>query len=134
MLNPFPDLLTYSLLGPLILRLITGLIFIDLGVFAFKNERARWVASLSALKIPNPQLSVKILGIIEVVGGIMLIIGFYTQIAALILWLITFAESYIEYKSPEILKRDLIFYTMLFCILLSLLLTGAGAFAIDMPL
>lgn len=134
MLNPFPDLLTYSLLGPLILRLITGLIFIDLGVLAFKNEKGRWLASLSALKVPNPQLSLKILGTIEILGGIMLMAGFYTQVAALVLGLLTFAESYIEYKSPEILKRNFVFYTLLFCILLSLLLTGAGAFAVDMPL
>jgi len=64
----------------------------------------------------------------------MLILGFYTQISALILAIITFAETYIEYKESAILKRNLIFYIILFAILLSLLLSGAGAFAIDLPL
>jgi uncharacterized membrane protein YphA (DoxX/SURF4 family) len=75
MLNPFPDLLTYSLLAPFILRLVAGLIFIDLGILAFKNEKEGWVSSLSTLKIPNPKTAIKILGGIEAVGGIMLILG-----------------------------------------------------------
>ena len=134
MLNPFPDLLTYSLLAPFILRLVAGLIFIDLGFLAFKNEKESWINSLSTLKVPNPKLAVKIFSGIEVIGGIMLILGFYTQIAALVLGLLIFAETYIEYKEPEILKRNFVFYIMLLAIVLSLLLSGAGAFAIDLPL
>lgn len=60
--------------------------------------------------------------------------GFYTQIAALILALITFAETYIEYKEPVILKRNFVFYILLLAISLSPLFSGAGAFAIDLPL
>jgi putative oxidoreductase len=134
MLNSFPDLLTYALLAPFILRLVAGLIFIDLGVLAFKNEKERWLVSLSVLKIPNPKLTLKILGSIETIGGLMLLIGFYTQIAAIILALLTFAEAYIEYKEPEVLKRNFVFYIMLLAIVLSLLFSGAGAFAIDLPL
>jgi len=134
MLNPFPDLLTYARLAPLILRLVAGLIFIDLGVFLFKNEKENWIASLSALKIPRPQIAVKILGCVEIIGGLMFILGFYTQIAALILALLTFAESYVEYKAPVLLKRNFVFYLMLLAITLSLLFSGAGAFAFDLPL
>jgi uncharacterized membrane protein YphA (DoxX/SURF4 family) len=134
MLNPFPDLLNYSLLAPFILRLVAGLIFIDLGVLAFRNEKESWLASLSVLKIPNPKLAIKILGGIEIAVGIMLILGFYTQVAALVLALLVFAETYIEYKEPLLLKRNFVFYLMLLAIVLSLLLSGAGAFAIDLPL
>lgn len=134
MLNPFPDLLTYSLIAPFILRVVAGFIFVDLGILVFKNEKERWIASLSALKVPNPQTAVKIFGVIEMLGGIMLILGLYTQVAALILALFTFAESYIEYKEPEVLKRNIVFYILLFAIVLSLLLSGAGSFAFDLPL
>lgn len=134
MLNPFPELLIYSLLAPFILRVVVGLIFIDLGILLFKNEKERWLASLSALKIPSPKNALRILGAIEIVGGVMLVLGFYTQIAALVLVLLTFAEVYTEYKEDLILKRNLVFYTLLFAICLSLLLSGAGAFAIDLPL
>jgi putative oxidoreductase len=134
MLNPFPDLLTYSLLSPFILRVVAGFIFIDLGVLLFKNEKERWQAFLSLFKIPNSKLAVKILGVVEVVGGIMFILGYYTQIAALILGLFTLIETCVEYKEPIILKRNFVFYITIFTIVISLLLSGAGAFAIDLPL
>lgn len=134
MLNPFPELLVYSMIAPFILRVISGLIFADLGYLAFRGEKERWVSSLAVLKIPRPGLAVKIIGIIEIAGGVMLLAGFYTQIAALVLAILTFAESYVEYKNPEVLKRNLVFYVMLFAIVLSLLFSGAGAFAFDLPL
>jgi uncharacterized membrane protein YphA (DoxX/SURF4 family) len=134
MLSPFPDLFTYSFFAPFILRMVAGLIFIDLGVLAFRGEKERWVSSLSTLRIPNPKIAVKIFGAIEVIGGAMLILGFYTQIAALVLAILTFCEAYVEYKFPVVLKRNLVFYVMLLAILLSLLLTGAGAYAFDLPL
>jgi len=134
MLNPFPELLTYSLLAPFILRLMVGVIFINLGMLAFKGEKERWQISLNTLNIPNPKLAVKIFGGLEVIGGVMFILGFYTQIAALILGLLVFAEAYVEYKDPAILKRNFVFYSLILAIVVSLLLSGAGAFAIDLPL
>lgn len=134
MLNVFPELFTYNLLAPFILRLVAGFIFINLGTLAFRNEKKRWEISLATLKIPKPKLANKILGGLEVVGGLMLVFGFYTQLAALLLALFTFVESYIEYKDPEILKRNFIFYVMLLAITLSLLFSGAGFFAIDLPM
>ncbi len=134
MLNPFPDLLTYSLLAPFLLRLIVGFVFIDLGVLLFKKENERWILSFKTLRIPNPIIATKILAIIQVAGGAMLVVGLYTQIAALVLGILTFIEIYLEYKDPSILKRNIVFYMLVFTILLSLLLSGAGAFAIDLPL
>lgn len=134
MLNPFPSLLIYSMLAPLILRLVAGLIFLDLGLVAFKGEKGRWLLSLSAIKVPNPKMALKILALLEIVGGIMFLSGFYTQIAALVLGILTFAEAYIEFKEPKVLKRSLVFYSMLLAITFSLLFSGAGAFSIDLPL
>lgn len=134
MLNPFPDLLTYSLLGPFILRIVVGLVFIDLGFLALKNEKERWLISLSTLGFKKPESALKIFGLIEILAGVMLLIGFYTQVAALVLALLTFAEAYIEYKDPLVLKRNLVFYVLVFSIVFSLLFLGAGAFAIDIPL
>jgi uncharacterized membrane protein YphA (DoxX/SURF4 family) len=133
-LNPFPDLLTYSLLAPFILRVVVGFIFIDLGKLSLQSERKNWIISFKTLGLPGPEISVKIFGGLQLGAGVMLLIGFYTQIAALILALLVLIEGYIEYKDPSIIKRNLVFYVLLFAILLSLLLSGAGAFAIDLPL
>jgi uncharacterized membrane protein YphA (DoxX/SURF4 family) len=134
MLNPFPDLLTYSRLAPLIIRVAAGMVFIDLGVLAFRGEKERLASFLAIFKIPRPDIAVKVLGGIEIAGGAMLIAGFYTQVAALVLGLITLIEAYVEYKEPVILKRNLVFYVMLLSMLTSLLFSGAGAFAFDIPL
>src|SRR3989344_1946131 len=134
MLNPFPELLTYSLLAPFILRLMVGIIFINLGLLIFKGEKDRWQISVSTLNIPNPKLAVKIFGGIEIIGGVMLVLGFYTQIAALMLGILVFAQAYVEYKDPAILKRNFVFYSLILAIVISLLFSGAGTFAIDLPL
>ncbi|MEK7642278.1 MAG: DoxX family protein [Patescibacteria group bacterium] len=134
MLNPFPELLAFSLLGPFILRLVAGIVFVNLGRLSLKEESGRWLISLTALKIPRPDIATKILSILEIVGGLMLIVGLYTQISALVLSILVFAEAYIEYRDPALLKRSLVFYLLLLSINLSLLLSGAGAFAIDLPL
>lgn len=134
MLNPFPELLVYSMLAPFLLRIVVGFIFIDLGILLFKGEKERWLLSLNTLHIPNPKLVVKILGVIEIVGGVALLLGALTQIAALILALLTFIEIYIEYKNPEVIKRTFVFYLLVLVITLSLLFSGAGAFAFDLPL
>ena len=134
MLNPFPEFLNYALLAPLILRLVVGLIFLDLGLLKFKSEKERWLASFDTLGLRPADLFVPLYGLLQVLGGLMFIAGFYTQVAALFFVLSTGAELYVEWRAREVLKRDMVFYLLLFVISLSLLLTGAGAFAIDLPL
>jgi putative oxidoreductase len=134
MLNPFPELLTYSLLAPTILRLVVGLIFIDLGALKLKGERSRWIASFETLYLRPADLFVTLYAFLQIAGGILLILGFWTQVAALMFVIFTGAELYIEWRARDILKRDIVFYLLTFTISLSLLLTGAGAFALDIPL
>ena len=134
MLNPFPDFLTYSMLAPFLLRATVGLIFLDLGIIKFKSEKPRWVASFDALGLRPSDLFVALYGSLQIIGGLMFLFGAYTQIAALAFVIFTGCELYIEMKAREVLKRDMAFYLLLFVISLSLLLTGAGAYAIDLPL
>ncbi|MDB5254072.1 MAG: hypothetical protein JWL80_138 [Parcubacteria group bacterium] len=134
MLNPFPSLLAYSMLAPFILRLVLAFIVIDLGILKFNKEKHRWNQTLAALHLNPANLVRQILGGVEVIGGLMLVFGVYTQIAALAFVILFGAEFYIEWKDKSILKRDLVFYLLVMVISLSILLTGAGAFAFDIPL
>ncbi len=134
MLNPFPELLNYALLAPFILRMIVGLIFLDLGFLKFKAEKSRWMASFETLGLRPTDFFVPLYGALQIAGGMMLILGLYTQIAALFFVLSTGAELFVESRAQSVLKRDYTFYLLLFVISLSLLLTGAGAFAFDIPL
>lgn len=134
MLNPFPSLLTYSTLAPFILRLVLAFIVIDLGLLKFGKEKSRWIASFEALHLKPADLWVKAIACINIVGGIMLLVGWYTQIAALAFVILFGIEFYIEYKDGSILRRDLTFYLLVLAIAVSLLLSGAGAYAFDIPL
>ena len=134
MLNPFPDLLTYAMLGPFILRVVIGLIFIDLGFLKFRNEKRAWLSSFETLGLRPADLFLSLYAILQVIGGLMLLAGLWTQIATLGFVIFTGIELYVEWAAKEILKRDIVFYVLVFAISLSLLLTGAGAYAIDIPL
>ncbi len=134
MLNPFPELLSFAQLGPFVLRLVIGLVFLDLGILKFKSERPRWINSFKALHLNPAGFLVALYGLIEVVGGILLMLGAWTQIAALAFVVLVGLEFYVEYKASSVLKRDLTFYLLVLAIALSLLFTGAGAYSLDIPL
>lgn len=134
MLNTFPELLAFSTIGPFILRLVIGVMFIDLGVLKFKGERREWLQSFETLGLRPADLLLSIYAVVQLVGGAMLVLGLWTQVAALIFVIFTAIEFYIEWKEGDVLKRDIVFYILTLAIAFSLLLTGAGAFAFDIPL
>ncbi len=121
-------------MGPFILRVVLGVIIAETGVLKFRSERDRWIASFEALHLKPADILVSILGFVEIIGAVGLILGLYTQIAALIFVVVYGLELYVEYKEEQVLKRDIVFYLLMFTIALSLLLTGAGAYAYDIPL
>lgn len=134
MLNLFPDLLVYSMLAPTIIRMVAGLIFLDTGILKLRREKVRWIISLEEIGISKAPLILKILGLVEIVGGFLFIMGAWTQLSALVLAIFTATAFFVEYKDPTILKRNLTFYLLLLAMTLSLLFSGAGAFALDLPL
>jgi uncharacterized membrane protein YphA (DoxX/SURF4 family) len=77
---------------------------------------------------------VALLATIEIVSGAFLVVGYLTQIAALVMAVILFAEAYVELRDGALLKRDIVFYILLLVICISLIFTGAGVFAFDLPL
>jgi putative oxidoreductase len=134
MLSIFPNLLTFSLLAPLILRLVVGLIFIDLGYLKLTKEKTVWKMFFETVHIKPTSVFVTIFALVELVGGVFLVLGFLTQLVALIFAIILFAEMFIEHRDNQLIKRDIVFYGLLLTICLSLLLLGPGVFAIDLPL
>lgn len=131
--NLFPELFSLSLISPFILRVVLGLIFINLGSLKLGKERIGWINSFNILNIRPAGFFTGLFGIVESVGGFLLIIGAYTQATAMVLAILALCELMIEYKEESILKRDFVFYFLLTAICLSLMLTGAGLFAVDIP-
>ncbi len=69
---------------PLIVRLASGLIFIGFGLAKFPNHGTE-VDSFETYGLPSPDAFVYLIGLIEVVGGGMLLLGRGTRLAALVL-------------------------------------------------
>ncbi len=134
MLNTFPTLLVFSQLSPLILRIVLGLIAINLGYLKLTKEKEAWIQLFETLHLRPAKWGVMKFGTIEIIGGILLFAGIYTQIVAIIFAILFFIETVLEYKEENLEKRNLTFYILMFAICLSLILTGAGVFAIDLPL
>ncbi|KKT21108.1 MAG: hypothetical protein UW04_C0011G0017 [Parcubacteria group bacterium GW2011_GWB1_43_8] len=112
----FPELFNFSFLAPFVLR-------IALGVPLIKHGFGKAIA-----KEKTPQ---RILGGIVFLSGIFLVIGLFTQAAAIAVSLIIIVSSIIVGgKHPRSWTERLI----KLAIAVSLILTGPGMFAFDLPL
>ncbi len=134
MLSMFPEFLTLGLLAPFIIRVVLGLVILNLGYLKLNKERKEWETSFKTIFLKPAGFWVSVLGLIEVIGGILLMVGAFTQLVALIFAVITLSELALEIKQREILKRGFVFYLLLFACSASLVFSGAGFFAIDLPL
>jgi uncharacterized membrane protein YphA (DoxX/SURF4 family) len=133
-LNTFPDLLTFSTLSPFILRVVLGLIIINLGYLKLTKEKVAWQELFETINVHPAKVFVKVLAFIEIIGGLMLVAGSYTQLTSIVFSILFFCEAVLEYRESNLEKRNLTFYILMFTISLSLIFLGAGAFAVDLPL
>jgi putative oxidoreductase len=70
-----------ALLG---LRLLSGGVFVAFGIGKFVNHTSE-LASFKTYGLPAPEAFVVVIGVIELVGGLLLMIGVLTRPAALVL-------------------------------------------------
>jgi uncharacterized membrane protein YphA (DoxX/SURF4 family) len=137
MLNPFPDLLFLSLLAPFLIRITVGALFIWVGYSYLFREREAVAVALERRWPRRAMLFILFGGIFDVIAGIFLVAGFLTQIAAIAGMLIAIDALFVKwlYKDLDgVAKYSRPFYILIFIVSLSLLLSGAGAFAVDLPL
>jgi uncharacterized membrane protein YphA (DoxX/SURF4 family) len=132
MLNPFPGLLDLAFFAPTILRVVVGLVFLY-SAYALYLRRAE-LAHIHFPIVGSGPLLIWGAVVVHTIIGAMLILGYYTQIAALLAVLggikgIVFAKKY-----PRFFILCRLEYGFIIAICLSLLISGAGAFAYDLPL
>jgi len=117
MVNIFPDLLTFSLLAPFIIRLFLGFYFIVWGW--------RTVQHKDTEQQPGARLK-QALGFIGLTGGLFVLAGVFVQVAVLVLL------GLLAYLLKT--SRNHLPYILLLGMALSLLFSGAGFLAFDLPL
>lgn len=118
-LSIFPQLFNFEIFAPLFLRLTVGVFLIWLGTSRYKKEYS-WSSVLYFL------------------SSILILLGLYTQPASILAIIILKLDFYLDFYKGQRLsptpKEKYMLYGMAIAILLSLLLTGPGAFAFDLPL
>ena len=115
----FPELLNFQIVAPFLLRITVGLFLIYLGYKRYKKPY-----NFSA--------------VLYVIVGAFLVLGWYTQISAIVAILVLKLDFYLDFwinkSSKPISEETWALYTIAIVVLLSLLLTGPGFLAMDLPL
>jgi uncharacterized membrane protein YphA (DoxX/SURF4 family) len=132
MLNLFPDLLYLSFFAPTLLRIAAG------GLFAYvawqHYEKRAELAQISYPLVGSGALWVWLSILWLSATAAMLILGIYTQIAALMAMVAALKFFQWSSRFPELTVLSWPSRMLLFVICLTLLITGAGAYAVDIPL
>ncbi|MFA6432844.1 MAG: DoxX family membrane protein [Candidatus Paceibacterota bacterium] len=115
----FPFLLAYEQVAPLILRVVLG---VTLAYFGYQKIRGDGSSSGS---------NSKIYGWVELLIAIFLVIGLWTQVAAMLNAVILLIKIGFKIRHKAFLTDGINYYLLLLAIAISLMLTGAGIFAFD---
>ncbi len=132
MLNPFP-IQFLALVGYLILRATVAGILIYLGFSHLKHrDELKNVLVLSWFSYGT--LSTWALAIIEIVLGLFIFVGAHTQYAVLLVSIMCIKMIVLRHWFSHSTIPPRIFYVLLLGASLTLFITGAGAFAFDLPI
>ncbi len=138
----FPNLLDFQMLGIFMLRVTLGIIFVYFWYKKFFHQHAD--------ESPDSRLGRKLKDIIglrpakvfflvatsvEGIAGALLVIGLWTQGAAIVTGTLMLIASFIKHHRPSVLPKNTTeFYVLLAVVSFALIFLGPGAFAIDLPL
>lgn len=89
---------------------------------------------LEDFKIKPGKLWLWVIIVVEILGGALLIVGLYTQVAALALSILLTLAIIAVRKNKRVFDLSLDFLSMLLLITLSLMFLGPGFYSIDLPL
>lgn len=135
MVSLFPSLLDFQMLGTFVLRVTLGLIFVYFWyekVFLFRKERIHFFEKLG---MKPAVLYFSLTAYTEGIAGALLVVGLWTQGAAIATGALMFLASIVKFFKPSALPRNTIeFYIILSVASFALLFLGAGVFAFDLPL
>jgi len=133
MLSIFPDLLSFGIIAPLLLRVTLGVILAIIGYRIVYKYRGQFFKFYQENKYPMTNVFPLFFGYLTMVTALFLIFGFLTQAAAIVAIYLLASISLID-KNIHVFDFQKSFYWMTIVVAVSLLFLGAGIFAIDLPL
>jgi uncharacterized membrane protein YphA (DoxX/SURF4 family) len=135
-INPFPTMFL-ALIAHAVLRVVFGLTLFWMG---YKHLTQHRMPLARAVTLCAPRLSgaagwlALYFAAVELIAGAMFIMGAYTQIAALITVAYALKMLFFRKRFTPPLVPSPSFYVLAIGVSLSLFITGAGIFALDIPL
>ena len=131
--NVFPSLLVYGFFVPTLLRITAGIV---LGTIAYRLTKERDLIAKTSLPIIGKPAwwIIWISATFTSVVGLLLIVGYYTQLAAIAGVIVSLKHGSLSSRLATILPLPRSAYVLLGIICFSLLFSGAGALAFDLPL
>jgi putative oxidoreductase len=124
----------------ILVRLLVGCVFLSEGIQKFLFPEALGVGRFIKIGIPSPQFFAPFVGVVEIVGGALLIAGLLTRLAAIPL-IIDIAVAIVTTTFPMVANSG--FWATAhdarvdFCMLLGsifLLIVGSGPLSVDASL
>jgi len=121
----------------ILIRLVIGGVFLSEGIQKFLFPAALGVGRFEKIGIPAPEVMAPFVGVVEIVGGVLFLVGFLTRLAAVSL-IINMLVAITTTKVPILLKSGFwamahearVDYAMLLgCIFL--LIEGSGTWSLD---
>ena len=131
---------SYAPSSVILIRVMVGWVFLSEGIQKFLFPSALGVGRFEKIGIPVPNFSAPFVGLVEIVCGLLLIIGLLTRLASIPL-VINISVAIATTKIPMLVKSG--FWNMMheartdFCMLLGLiflLIVGGGAMSVDLRL
>jgi uncharacterized membrane protein YphA (DoxX/SURF4 family) len=135
MINPFP-IAYLSLVAYAALRVILGLILLNLGYRHMTKDNARLTEALRAC-VPTfarlaPGFAIYF-AVVELALGAAFVAGFYTQIAAMVAVVYALKLLYLRNRLADLIPSPS-FFLLMIGVSISLFITGAGILAMDIPI
>ncbi len=133
MLNPFPGLLMYSFFIPLLLRVVVAVFFVYLAQHMVRNRK-----NIEATKLPlvgRPKEWIVYVSVfVTLLTAFLLFVGMKTQWAALLAIVISLKQAFVLRRFASLRPFSTATYILLVVLSFAILISGAGAFAFDLPL
>lgn len=120
MLSLFPTLLSCQQLSPLLIRLTLGIVLLYWAYLGLKDHKQ--------------SIAKKVGDVIEIIVGILLIIGLWTQAAALVAAIGLLVCIISKIQKHAFLTNGVNYLLILLILAISLVVTGVGWYGFDLPL
>ena len=120
MLSIFPSLLAYEQIGPMIIRLVLGIV---LAYFGYRKILNKGTSSGS---------NARAYGGVEIIIAVFLIIGLFTQLAALLNAIILVIKIGFKARDKALFTDGINYYVLLLAMAITVIFMGPGFLAFDL--